>query len=214
MFTGLIKAFGTVTEVRADAAGARLEIATELAATLRPGDSVAVNGVCLTANRLGKGWFGADIMPETWRATNLSSLRRGDLVNLEPALAAGEPLGGHLVSGHVDGVGRVTAVRKEGNAVVLTIRPPAELARFIAPKGSVAVNGVSLTVQAVRGEEFTVALIPHTFRETNLRLARPGTRLNLEVDLLARYLARLEEKPGEKPAGITLEFLARHGFIR
>ncbi|NLG85423.1 MAG: riboflavin synthase [Firmicutes bacterium] len=215
MFTGLIKALGTVREIRAAPIGAELKIATELAATLRPGDSVAINGVCLTAHRLGQGWFGADIMPETWRATNLSCLRRGDLVNLEPALAGGEPMGGHLVSGHVDGVGRVVAVRQEGNAFVLVIRPPAELFRFIAPKGSIAVNGVSLTVQAVREEDFTVAIIPHTFRATNLRLARPGTRLNLEVDLLARYLARLEEsRAATKPGGITLALLAEHGFIK
>lgn len=209
MFTGLIKDLGTVSAVQPGTAASRLRIATDLAKSLRLGDSIAVNGVCLTAARLGPGWFGADVMPETWRSTNLARLRPGDLVNLEPALAVGEPLGGHLVSGHVDGMGLVTAVRPEANAVVLRIRIPRDLTGFVAKKGSIAVNGVSLTVQELRGDEFEVALIPHTFANTNLRMARPGSAVNVEVDILARQLARLM---AERPAGITLEFLERHGF--
>lgn len=209
MFTGLIRDIGKVLEVKNSPSSALLKIETALINEIKLGDSIAVNGVCLTAARLGDTWFSADVMPETWKATNLSGLRPGDRVNLEPALAAGERFGGHLVSGHVDGVGRIKNISKEANAVIFQIAVPQELMKFIAHKGSVAVNGVSLTVQRVTGTVMMISLIPHTVKETNLQYLKSGDAVNIEVDMMARHLWKLV---GDQTEGITEEFLERHGF--
>jgi riboflavin synthase len=209
LFTGLIRDIGKVLERRNTQSSALLKIETGLIQELNLGDSIAVNGVCLTASQLGNTWFSADVMPETWKATNLSGLKPGDRVNLEPALAAGDRFGGHLVSGHVDGVGRIRSIGKEANAVIFAIAVPQELAKFIAHKGSVAVNGVSLTVQKVNGQVMMISLIPHTVQETNLQFLKAGDLVNIEVDMVARQLAKLVGNPTE---GITEEFLEKHGF--
>ncbi len=209
MFTGLIKDVGKVLEQRSSASSAVLKIESVLIKDLGLGDSIAVNGVCLTASRIGGSWFSADVMPETWKATNLSGIKSGDRVNLEPAMATGDRFGGHLVSGHVDGIGLVNSVTKQANAVVYYISVPHGLTKFIALKGSVAVNGVSLTVQEITGERMMISLIPHTVKETNLQFLKTGSLVNIEVDMMARQLLKLAGNPTE---GITEEFLEKHGF--
>jgi riboflavin synthase len=210
VFTGLIKGLGSVRAKRRTAQGAMITIATPLAATMGLGDSIAVNGVCLTASRLTKAGFTADIMPETWKGTNLQTLDSGDLVNLEPALALGERFGGHLVSGHVDGVGKVREIQQDRNAVRIKI-DTGPLNGILVPKGSVAVNGVSLTVQHIYRGGFEIALIPHTLGETNLFTVRAGDPVNIETDLLLKGSAVQGVEPIQK--GITAEFLAKNGFI-
>lgn len=209
MFTGLIKDIGRVLEQKSTASSAIIKIETLLIKEIGLGDSIAVNGVCLTAAKLGDNWFSADVMPETWKATNLSGLKPGARVNLEPALAAGDRFGGHLVSGHVDGVGRINGIGKQANAIIFHISVPRELTKFIAHKGSVAVNGISLTVQEITGTIMMISLIPHTVKETNLQFLKTGDLVNIEVDMMARQLAR---SVGETTGGITEEFLERHGF--
>ncbi len=192
MFTGIIQEIGLVRSVEHDADGSTLRL--ELPATaarLRVGDSVAVDGVCLTAVRVGGDEAAFEAMGETLRRSTLGELRAGDPVNVEPALRAGEPLGGHLVQGHVDAVGRVAAVREEGIAHVVGIEAPTELRRYLVEKGSVALAGVSLTVSALTDDGFEVWLIPHTRAATTLGSLRPGTSLNLELDQVAKYVERL-----------------------
>ena len=198
MFTGLIADLGRVEEVRAGAGGTELRIATPLAAQLAEGDSVAVNGVCLTATAVGDGAFGAQAMPETLARSSLGDLRAGSPVNLELPLPAGGRLGGHVVQGHVDATGVVTSVRPEGIARVLDVETAPELLRYLVEKGSVALDGVSLTVSALREDGFSVSLIPETLSRTNLGAAAPGTRVNVEVDVLAKHVERLL---GERAVG-------------
>jgi riboflavin synthase len=192
MFTGLIESLGRVRRVVAGAGASRLTVATELPlATMRDGESVAVDGVCLTvARRLGSA-FEADVVAETLTKSTLSGLRAGDLVHLERSLAVGDRLGGHLVTGHVDAVAKVVAVRRRGGDVRLEIALPAALRGLVARKGSVALQGVSLTVASVKARSFEVALIPETLKRTNLGGLAPGDGLNVEVDLIARYLEAL-----------------------
>jgi len=216
MFTGLIQAVGRIA-AREDRGGdARLTVVADapFLAHLRPGDSVAVSGVCLTAIDPGPQGFGADVSGETLSRTTLGELAVGDRVNLEPALTLQTPLGGHLVSGHVDGVGEVLERRQDARSVRFRVRAPAALARYIAEKGSICVDGVSLTVNAVAGAEFELNIVPHTLAMTTLDEYRPGRRVNLEVDLVARYLERLllGERAAEPGSGLTREFLARCGF--
>jgi riboflavin synthase len=219
MFTGLIRGIGVILEKRDHGTMAILKISAGLA-ELSVGDSIAVNGVCLTVAdmepaRMGASWFQADVMPETWRSSNLASLKPNAKVNLEPALRIGDRLGGHFVTGHVDGVGIVQTIEPCQNAVLYRISFPPILRRYIALKGSIAVNGVSLTVQEVeaceRGAQMMVSIIPHTLNETNLQWLRPGDPVNLEVDTLARYVLNGLEQ--EKYSVITPEFLAKNGFI-
>jgi riboflavin synthase len=194
MFTGLIADVGSVSALERDGAGATLRVATRLAHELREGDSIAVNGVCLTATRVADGGFDAQAMTETLRRSALGGLEVGAHVNLELPLRAGDRLGGHVVQGHVDGVGEVAAVREEGFARVLTIAPEAdELDRYLVEKGSVALDGVSLTVSALREDGFEVSLIPETLERTNLGGVAVGDRVNLEVDVLAKHVERLME---------------------
>src|SRR5580693_2128436 len=191
MFTGLIADLGMVSGVVRDADGATLEISTRLAGELSEGDSVAVNGVCLTATGVRDGGFRAQAMEQTLRCSSLESLKAGSPVNLELALRADGRLGGHIVQGHVDGTGTIEGVREEGFARVLTIGAPRELTGYLVGKGSVAVDGVSLTVSELHGDGFSVSLIPETLARTNLGKAQVGDRVNLEVDILAKHVEKL-----------------------
>lgn len=194
MFTGIIREVGRVRAIERSEAGARVTIAAPEAATaLAEGGSIAVDGVCLTATSIADGVFGADVVPETIRRTRFAEITSGSRVNLEAPLRAGDLLDGHLVQGHVDGVGEVVEVRKEGTQTWVTVAPGDELAPFLAQKGSVAVNGVSLTIADAQPATFSVALIPTTLKWTNLNELQAGSRVNLEVDILARYVARLRE---------------------
>lgn len=199
MFTGIIQTAGTVAAIDPREAGVRLRINCP---DLKPdswhtGDSVAVAGCCLTALELNSEGFAADLSAETLARTSLGQLEVGGRVNLEPAMALGERLGGHLVTGHVDDLAELLAVQAVGESHVLRFRVPQRLARFVAEKGSVTLDGVSLTVNRVAGPEFEVNLIPHTWERTTLGSLRVGDRVNLEIDLLARYLDRLLEQRGQ-----------------
>jgi riboflavin synthase len=191
VFTGLVADLGTVAEVHSTTDGVRLAIESALANELHEGDSVAVNGVCLTAVGLCGDRFGADVMHETLRRSSLVEVAAGAKVNLELALKADGRLGGHIVQGHVDGVGAISDTRDDGFARIVTIAADPELLRYVVEKGSIAVDGVSLTVARVHEGSFGVSLIPETLQRTNLGAARPGTPVNLEVDILAKYVEKL-----------------------
>jgi riboflavin synthase len=191
VFTGLVADLGTVSDVVATPDGVRLQVATSLAAELSEGDSVAVNGVCLTAVSANAQAFTAEVMNETLRRSSLAEVSAGGRVNLELPLRAQDRLGGHVVQGHVDGVGAVSGVQDDGFARVVTIDAPPELLRYVVEKGSIAVDGVSLTVSSVSPDTFAVSLIPETLERTNLGAAAPGTPVNLEVDVLAKYVEKL-----------------------
>jgi riboflavin synthase len=193
MFTGIVTDVGRIErlERRGDL---RARIATAYdTATIDPGASIACDGACLTAVALGPGWFEVDASAETLSKTTLGEWTEGRAVNLERALRVGDELGGHIVSGHVDGVATVVTLRPEGDSLRVTLEAPEELARFVAPKGSVALDGTSLTVNEVEGARFGINLIPHTRAVTRWGEAREGDRVNLEIDTLARYVARLAE---------------------
>jgi len=200
MFTGIIQSVGRIAAL--EPIGGDLRIAIDVAdldlSDVALGDSIAVNGVCLTAIALGEGRFSADVSVETLDCTTLGALAAGDRVNLEKALRLADRLGGHLVSGHVDGVGEVVAVAPDARSLRWEFAVPSSLARYIAAKGSVAVNGVSLTVNAVDGRRFGVNLIPHTMERTTFGDLAPGSRVNIEVDLMARYAERLFEGKREE----------------
>lgn len=191
MFTGLVQGLGTVARVDPTADGVRLEIATELGAELSSGDSVAVNGVCLTAVEPSAGAFGADVMNETLRRSSLAEVAPGARVNLELPLRAQDRLGGHVVQGHVDGLGTIAEVTEDGFSRVVRIGADPELLRYVVEKGSIAIDGVSLTVSAVDDESLSVSLIPETLERTILGTAVPGRPVNLEVDVLAKYVEKL-----------------------
>jgi riboflavin synthase len=193
MFTGLIADLGSVAGIERDPDGATLEIATALADELAEGDSVAVNGVCLTATVVHDGAFRAQAMQETLRRSSLERLQPGSRVNLELALRADGRLGGHIVQGHVDGTGTIVGLREDGFARVLEIELVPQLARYLVEKGSVTVDGVSLTVSEVHEESFSVSLIPETLTRTNLGEAQVGDRVNIEADILAKHVERLIE---------------------
>jgi riboflavin synthase len=191
MFTGLVQGLGTVDAVEATDDGVRLAIATPLAAELAEGDSIAVNGVCLTAVRPSAERFTADVMHETLRRSSLAAATAGAQVNLELALRASDRLGGHIMQGHVDGLGTVSAVEQDGFARRVTVDAGPELLRYVVEKGSIAIDGVSLTVAAVDEASLTVSLIPETLERTSLGTAAPGRTVNLEVDVLAKYVEKL-----------------------
>jgi riboflavin synthase len=199
MFTGLVESTGTVAAVERDDAGARLSVSTPLAAQLVDGDSVAVNGVCLTARGVADGTFAADVMAETLRRSSLGPLASGDMVNLELPLRASDRLGGHVVQGHVDGVGTVDSVSEDGFARIVRVAVPGDLLRYVVEKGSIAVDGVSLTVSAVDGEAFEVSLIPETVERTTLGALQPGDPVNLEADVIAKYVEKLMNRTVEAP---------------
>ncbi|MEM7053809.1 MAG: riboflavin synthase [Pseudomonadota bacterium] len=193
MFTGIIKALGTIASSEPRDGGARMVIQSEQLTgfNIRLGDSVAINGVCLTALEPTSNQFAADASAETLRLTSLGRLQPGDRVNLEPALKASDPLGGHLVSGHVDGQATLVMLEAEGESWRMRFEVATKLARYIVHKGSVTLNGVSLTVNQVERNQFEVNLIPHTWQVTTLNQLQPGDCVNLEVDQIARYLERL-----------------------
>lgn len=193
MFTGIVRALGQVADVATGAAACRLTIGLGALADhpLHLGDSLAVNGACLTVVDLRAGAFAADVSAETLRLTTLGGLAPGSPVNLEPALTLAEPLGGHLVTGHIDGVGEVAEVRRDGGTAILRFALPEPLQRYAARKGSICIDGVSLTVNDVADGRVLVTLVPHTLQHTIMQHYREGTRVNVEVDLVARYVERL-----------------------
>jgi riboflavin synthase len=193
VFTGLIADRGTLTALELGSGGATLTVSTRLASDLQEGDSIAVNGVCLTATEVGPSSFKADAMAETLDRSSLGVLAPGAHVNLELPLRAEDRLGGHVVQGHIDGTGIVTATREEGFARVLEIETEPRLARYLVEKGSVALDGVSLTISALHEQGFAVSLIPETLERTNLGAVEEGARLNIEVDILAKHVERLME---------------------
>lgn len=196
MFTGLIEAVGDVVSLLPQSGTSRLTVRTALAAALAPGESVAVDGVCLTMVSDGLDLTSADLGPETLRVTTLGALRPGSRVNLERSMRADGRLGGHFVQGHVDGMGRLLAVREEGDAQWLTLSYPDALASLLVSKGSIAVNGVSLTVAALRAGELDVMIVPFTWAHTALSGVRPGEPVNLEADVIGKYVARALEVRG------------------
>ncbi|MGB9802402.1 riboflavin synthase [Desulfofundulus sp.] len=219
MFTGLVEEIGVLRGMSRGRHSARLTIeAIKIVDDLQLGDSIAVNGVCLTVVAFDRSSFTADVMAETLDKTTLGLLKPGDRVNLERALRLGGRLGGHLVTGHIDGVGRILRRQEHDIAILLTIGAAPEVLRYIVKKGSVAVDGTSLTVVEVGEEDFLVSLIPHTARFTILGSKRTGDLVNLETDILGRYVERFINSPGQvgdrlKKSGISMDFLAEHGYI-
>lgn len=199
MFTGLVAAIGAVDAVDRGDDGARIAVRTPLAAELADGDSIAVNGVCLTARGVAADRFAADVMAETLRRSSLGPLAAGDSVNLELPLRADGRLGGHVVQGHVDGVGTVESVRDDGFARVVRVGAPRELLRYVVEKGSIALDGASLTVSAVDDEALEVSLIPETLERTTLGSLAPGRPVNIEVDVLAKHVEKLMTRTLEAP---------------
>lgn len=218
MFTGIIESIGQIAALEPRGGDMRIRVQTGKLdlSDVKLGDSIAVNGVCLTAVELPGNGFWADVSGETLTRTNMGRLKLGDSVNLEKALTPTTRLGGHLVSGHVDGVGEVIERFDDGRSVKFRIRVPDELAKYIAEKGSICVDGISLTVNAVDGAIFDLNIVPHTLQETTMAGFKPGTRVHLEVDLIARYLERmlLGDQAANSSAGLSTSFLAEHGFIR
>jgi riboflavin synthase len=201
MFTGLVREIGTIEEVERGSEGARVRVRAGLAAELAAGDSVSVSGTCLTVSSTSDGAFEAEVMNQTLSLTTLGGLEAGASVNLEPPLRAGDPIGGHLVQGHVDGTGEVRKVSEDGFARRLVLAAPHELDRFIVERGSVTVDGVSLTVAALAEDGFEISLIPETLERTTLRELAESSRVNLEVDVIARYAERLMQGFETKEGG-------------
>ena len=219
MFTGIIEAVGQIRSITPKGGDVRVEVATGKLdlSDVKLGDSIAVNGICLTAVALPGDGFAADVSRETLERTGFVNLKQGSQVNLEKALTPTTRLGGHLVSGHVDGVGEIISREDNARAIQFKVRAPKELARYIAMKGSITVDGVSLTVNAVDGAEFELTIVPHTLQETIMGEYRSGSLVNLEIDLIARHLERLllGDKAAEPAGSSTLSqaFLAEHGFL-
>lgn len=214
MFTGLIEEIGSVRRVVSGAEWGSIAIACkDILPGTKIGDSIAVNGVCLTVTTLQKDGFTADVMAETLRRSDLGSLRQGDPVNLERAMAADGRFGGHIVAGHVDGTGTLVRKKQEGNAMVLTIAADPAILYEIVEKGSITIDGVSLTVVSVDAEHFTVSIIPHTGAQTILLDKKTGDSVNLETDVIAKYIRRFTTpQKAEKKSGLTLSFLQENGF--
>lgn len=209
MFTGIIEEIGTVANIERGAKSSRITISAErIFDDLKIGDSVSVNGMCATAAEISGNTFTADIMAESMRRTNLGDLKKGSRVNLERAMQLNGRFGGHIVSGHIDGTGVIISQRREDNAVWLTVGAPENIMRYIIEKGSVAIDGVSLTVASVYSDAFAVSLIPHTAGETTLLSKRTGEKVNLECDIVGKYIERFT--PSQR--GITLDFLKENGF--
>lgn len=214
MFTGIVESVGEVKSLRTRGATARLQIALpSLSDCLTRGESVAVNGVCLTAEELPAGGFAASVSAETLERSTLGRLGPGARVNIERALAFGGRLGGHLVTGHVDAVGRVRALENRGGWWNLAVEAPEAVLSFCVEKGSVAVDGISLTIASLATWGFSCAVVPHTFAETNLKSRRAGDEVNLEADLIGKYVARLLSPSGAEPKGVTWETLRKAGYL-
>ena len=216
MFTGIIEGLGSIAGVRSSGQGKRLTVHSdfELQGT-RIGDSIAVNGACLTAVQLAERRFEADVSPETLARTTLGAARTGDRVNLERALRLSDRIDGHLVAGHVDGTGVIASRQPAGNAVVVAVDAPEELTRQMILKGSVAVDGVSLTINALDAGRFAVAIIPHTSVLTTIGFKQAGERVNIETDMIGKYVEKfLSARAEGRPAGVTLDLLARAGYLK
>lgn len=213
MFTGIIEEVGAVRHIRMGSASCVITVGAEKVLTdVHIGDSIAVNGTCLTVCSFDGGSFSADVMPETMRRTNLGTLAPGSPVNLERAMAANGRFGGHIVSGHIDGTGQVRSLRREDNAVWVRIAASPDILRYIVEKGSISIDGISLTVASVTAQDFAVSVIPHTGEETTLLHKKPGDIVNLECDILAKYVEKLLGHSTAK-GGITPQFLSEHGFL-
>ena len=217
MFTGIVQAIGRIAALQPNASGLHLVIDRQgwspVGISFAPGDSVGVSGVCLTLVACDARTLAFDVIAETLATSKLGELQVGDRVNLEPCLTAQMQLGGHFVQGHVDGVGLVARVQNSANEWRTTIAPPAELLDYIVPKGSVALDGVSLTIAAVTRDSFEVALIPTTLERTTLRELRPGDRINIETDILARTIVHFLQRRRAAETGVTLDSLQRAGFL-
>ena len=212
MFTGIIEEVGTVRRIERGAKGARLTIgAKTVLEDTKIGDSIATNGVCLTVVSQTRDSFSADVMAESLRRSSLGTLQGGSPVNLERAMAANGRFGGHIVSGHIDGTGTIASQKREDNAVWVKIKTPAPLLRYIVEKGSIAIDGVSLTVAAVTDTDFSVSIIPHTGTQTILLGKKPGDPVNLECDVIGKYVEKLTAP--HKTGGISTNFLAENGFL-
>ena len=217
MFTGIIEAVGQIKKIEPVGGDMRLhvDVGTLDMADVQLGDSIAVNGVCLTAIKFDSKSFAADVSNETITLTSLKDLAIGSEVNLEKALLPTTRLGGHLVSGHVDGLGEVISIKAESRSIQLVIRAPEDLKHYIAMKGSICIDGTSLTVNKISNTDFEINIVPHTQQQMIIKHYKPGTKVNLEVDLIARYLERLLSREGDRSeSGITLETLAKAGFTR
>lgn len=217
MFTGIVEETGTVKDVISGSNSGEISLnASKVLEDCKIGDSIAVNGVCLTVTKMSDSGFFADVMPETLRRSNLGSLKRGDKVNLERAMAADGRFGGHIVSGHIDGTGTITEFRKEQNATWVRISAAKSILDYIVEKGSIAIDGISLTVAAVSKTDFQVSVIPHTGSETTLLTKRTGDIVNLENDIIGKYVHKLmtvsDEDTASSESTLTLEFLRENGF--
>ena len=218
MFTGLVAELGTVQRLARQGSSYHLTVgAKKVLTNLKIGDSVAVNGACLTVVRMDEGGFTADVMPETVRLTNIGSLQPGSKVNLERTLRLCDGLDGHIVSGHVEGLGTISEQRPEGIAVVVTIATPPELLKYIIKKGSIAIDGISLTVTEVTDTSFSVSLIPHTAKETTLGFKKVGDSVNLETDILGKYVERMLTWNKQTQAGkadtLNMQTLLEKGYV-
>ncbi|MEI0701057.1 riboflavin synthase [Brachyspira intermedia] len=213
MFTGIVEEIGTVKSVQSKVITIE---ASKIFDDLHLGDSVAVNGTCLTVSSFDNKIFNADVTQETLNRTNLGSLKNGSKVNLERAMTLSGRFGGHIVSGHIDGVGSIKSMEKDDNAIILTIEVPKHLMKYIVEKGSVAVDGISLTVASLTDNTFSIAVIPHTLKETVLYYKKEGDKVNIENDVIGKYVERLltfkEDNDDSKKSNITMEFLLKNGF--
>lgn len=213
MFTGIVEEIGTVKSVQSKVITIE---ASKIFDDLHLGDSVAVNGTCLTVSNFDNKIFNADVTQETLNRTNLGSLKNGSKVNLERAMTLSGRFGGHIVSGHIDGVGSIKSMKKDDNAIILTIEVPKNLMKYIVEKGSVAVDGISLTVASLTDNTFSIAVIPHTLKETVLYYKKEGDKVNIENDVIGKYVERLltfkEDNNDSKKSNITMEFLLKNGF--
>lgn len=216
MFTGIVEEKGIIRSLNINGSSGTIRIeARKVLEGTSIGDSIAVNGICLTVTSMGDGFFTADVMAETVRRSSLGSLSQGSDVNLERAMSANGRFGGHIVSGHIDGTGTVRSLVREENAIWVTIETPPEILKYIVHKGSICIDGISLTVASVGSDNFKVSVIPHTGSETTLLSKRPGSPVNLENDIIAKYVERLmnyKEEENNSSSGITMEMLAELGI--
>lgn len=219
MFTGIIESLGTVESIQSVGGDVRLRIQTDMdMSDVHLGDSIATNGICLTVIDWGSNWYSADVSRESLNRTTLANWKVGQRVNVEKAMLPTTRFGGHIVSGHVDVVGEVTQVRSDARSLYFEVTAPAEIAKYLAEKGSITVDGISLTINHLRGNVLSLNLIPHTAERTNIATWQVGSKVNLEVDILARYIERLllGDKAAEVKAEskISLDFLAQNGFLK
>ena len=219
MFTGIIESVGQVQSLQSVGGDIRLRIQTNLdMSDVHLGDSIATNGICLTVIEWGDDWYAADVSRESLNRTTLAHWKAGQAVNVEKAMLPTTRFGGHIVSGHVDAVGEITVVREDARSLYFEVTAPAEIARYLAEKGSVTVDGISLTINDLRGRVLSLNLIPHTAERTNIGTWKTGAKVNLEVDVLARYIERLllGDKAAESTpqSSISMDFLAQNGFLK